>query len=342
MPSMSKPSRPTTRKSLRAAKIVALLVPLALLLAAPPARAADGPLPDEDVFRSNTNEVLQGAAALAGAGCQGGHGTALVLGLLIQGDRLHLWKLEQSDKAPELRPNILAKVKDSTGVLVDDGAFEPEAYCEALLKASLTSPGAFANSARRDVTFAHLFNEPWRYRGQVIHFEGQVRRIRRFDPPGMVEAKGVKDLYECWLFDTHYGANPVCLVCTELPEGVAPGERLNLAASFDAYFFKKYRYKAADSTEGHAREAPLFIGRSFVVSQAPSLPVDDAYGAGWKGVLVLFLGGVLATFVLAFGLHWWFRRNDRRVGARINEVRPRDYVDPGAPGLPGGATPSAN
>src|SRR6516162_7325531 len=65
----------------------------ALLLAAPAARADDGP-PAEEIFRDNRTEVVQGAATLAGAGCQGGHGTAMVLGLLMRGDRLHLWKLE--------------------------------------------------------------------------------------------------------------------------------------------------------------------------------------------------------------------------------------------------------
>lgn len=339
---MPNPSRPTTRKSLRAAAIVALLVPVALLACEAASGAAEPP-PEEDVFRSNTKEVLQGAATLAGAGAQGGHGSAMVLGLLMLGDREHLWKLEQTDKVLDLRPGPLAHVKDSNRVMVDDNAFEVEAYCEALLKSSLVSLGAFANSAHRDVTFAHLFNEPWRYRGQVIHFEGKVHRITRFDPPGMVQPKGISDLYECWLFDTHYGMNPVCLVCTELPEGVAPGNQLNLVASFDAYFFKKYRYKAADSGPGQAREAPLFIGRSFVLTKpAVAAPTEDVYASGWKAVLLIFLGVVLATALLGFGLHWWLRRGDRRVRARIKEVRAREYADPGASGLPGGTTPSAN
>ena len=71
----------------------------------------------------------------------------------------------------------------STGVMIDDSAYETEAYCEALYKATLVSLGAFANSARRDLTIADLLNEPQRYRGQVMHFEGKVRRIRRLDPP---------------------------------------------------------------------------------------------------------------------------------------------------------------
>src|ERR1051326_7723377 len=70
---------------------------LALLHATPAIRADDEP-PVEDIFRSNTDQVVQGAATLAGAGCQGGHGTAMVLGLLMRGDRQHLWKLEASDR----------------------------------------------------------------------------------------------------------------------------------------------------------------------------------------------------------------------------------------------------
>jgi hypothetical protein len=305
------------------------------------ARAADEPPAEADLFRSNTAEVLQGAATLAGAGCPGGHGTPMVLGLLLQGDRLHLWKLEESDRALELSHRLLARVKDSTGLRVDDSALEPEAYCEALLKSSLVSLGAFANSARTDVTFAQLFNEPWRYRGQVIHFEGKLRRITRLDPPAIVEPKGIRDLYECWFFDTRYGVNPVCLVCTELPRGVEPGDKLDLTAGFDAYFFKRYRYKSADSKPDTAREAPLFIGRSFVVKGRATPPAAEDSLSGAKTGLVIFLGAVLATFVLVFALHWWFRRADRRVQARIKEVRTRQYADPESPGRPG-ATPSAN
>jgi hypothetical protein len=332
---MSKTPQP--RRCLRAALLTAL-VPAALL-SVPVARGAGAP--EQDVFRSNTEEVLRGAAAAAGAGCQGGPGTPMVLGLLIQGDRLHLWRLEQGDRALELRPGPLAQVKDSTAVRLDDSAFEPEAYCEALLKSSFVSLGAFANSARRDVTFADLFNYPGRYRGQVIHFEGQLRRIRHFDAPGMVAAKGIKDLYECWLFDTRYGLNPVCLVCTELPPGVEPGEHLNLVASFDAYFFKKYNYTAADSKPGNSRMAPLFIGRSFVVTPAAPAPPEDVYASGWKAVLVGFLALVLATVAFAFGMHWWLRRGDRRVQARIREARAREFADPAAQGLPD-SNPSPN
>jgi hypothetical protein len=310
-------------------------------LAAPAVRADDEP-PVEDIFRSNTDQVVQGAATLAGAGCQGGHGTAMVLGLLVRGDRLRLWTLEASDRALELSPALLKKVKDSTGVMIDDSAYETEAYCEALYKASLVSLGAFANSARRDLTIAHLLNEPQRYRGRVVHFEGKVRRIRRLDPPAMLVAKGIRDLYECWLFDERYGTHPVCLVCSELPDGVTPGEQLSLDATFDAYFFKRYRYESGDSTPGHQRLAPLLLGRGFVLTRPPAaVSADDTFALGSKAVLLLFLGVVIGVFVLVFVGHWWYRRTDRQVQARIKAARTREYADPEVPGMPG-ATPSAN
>src|SRR5262249_15461671 len=201
----------------------ALLVPAALVLLVPPVTGGEQSAPEEFVFRDNTREVFGAAAALAGAGCPSGQGPALVLGVLVQGEQVHLWKLEESDRALDLSPKLLKRVKDETDVRVDDSAFEPEAYCEAVLKSSLVSLDAFANSAQRGVTFADVFNDPVKWRGKVVHYEGDIHRIRRFDAPLMLQAKGIKDLYECWLFRKEYGPNPVCLVCSELPHDVAPG-----------------------------------------------------------------------------------------------------------------------
>jgi len=332
-------SQPAWRQTLQTTKVVSLAVLVALGAVVLPVRAADDP-PDENVFRDNTEQVVRGAATLVGVGYQEGKGTAMVLALLLRGEQQHLWKLEASDQALPLSPALLKRVKDSTDVRIDDSAFESEAYCEALFKASLVSLGAFSNSAR-DATFADLFTNPGRYRGEVIHFEGKMRRIRRLDAPLMLAGKGIKDVYECWVFGTDVGANPVCLVCTELPEGVKPGEHLGLTTTFDAYFFKRYRYQAVDSKPGQAREAPLFIGRSFVVVKPPPPnKINEAYADGSHTLLVIFLGGVVATVVLAFSLHWWFRRSDRHVQKKIREVRTREGADPGTPGLP--PVPSAN
>jgi hypothetical protein len=326
---MLRSSQQGWRSAVPAAKIVSLLALVALLGVAPARCAAQEPA-EENVFRSNTDEIVRGAATLAGAGAQGRTGWVMVLGLTMRGEQRHLWTL-QSDKALLLSPSLLKRVKDSSEIRIDDAGFEPEAYCEAVWKSSLVSLGAFANSTHEGVTFRDLLSDPHKYRGQVIHYEGQVRSIRSLDPPLMVQARGIKQLYECWIFGSQDGINPVCLVCTELPEGVAPGERLSLMASFDAYFFKSYRYQAVGNRMGTARLAPLFIGRSFVLTwPAPSATSEGAEMES-KALLLIFLGGVFATLVLGIGLHWWFRRSDRQVSARLKEMRTRTSADAGTP-----------
>ncbi len=320
----------SSQRAWRFAVSPAVLV--ALLLAALAVRAADDPTPDENVFRDNTADVVRGAATLAGAGCQGGNGTAMVLALLREGDRERLWKLEASDQALPLSPRLLKRVKDETGIRIDDSAFESEAYCEAVFKSTLVSLGAFANSAH-DATFRDLWNEPARYRGQVIHYGGKLRSIRDFDAPLMLAGKGISRLYECWIFDKDNGANPVCLVCTELPAGMQPAEHLSEMVTFDAYFFKKYKYQSVDSKPGTAREAPLFIGRSFSVVPHAHTDIDEtreSFMAGSKALLLIFLGGALVTVVLAVAAHWWFHRSDRRLRARIDQSRTLDIAPPAA------------
>jgi hypothetical protein len=320
------------------------------------------PQPDEpgaapEIFRDNFGEVSGAAATLVGIGCNHEQGLVMDLALLKAGDRQHLWRLEETDMALPLSPALLERVIDGQPIamlpsfrarggqgqvpdLANFNDYEALAFCEALYKANLASTGAFANSARRDLTFSDLFSNPRKYRGQVVHFEGRLRRVRHTDPPPNARAKGVDHLYEAWVFDPHrYGVNPVCLVFTERPAGLAVAEQLDQPVQFDAYFFKKYRYQSADSKPGFAREAPLFIGRSPVLETTPS--AMEAPMRWNTSLLVLFLVLVLATVWIAFALHWWFRRGDRRVQARLQEVRQREFVDPGLPNLPG-PSPSNN
>jgi hypothetical protein len=205
---------------------------------------------------------------------------------------------------------------------------EYQAYCEALVKASQSSPRAFADSANPELTYAHLFTEPHKYRGQVVHFEGRLKRVRRFDAPLMLAQAGVKDLYEGWLFSSErYGANPVCLVFTELPPGMKVAEDTWYPVSFDGYFFKKYRYKAGDTGPGQAREVPLLIGRSPVLEVAAASETPASAWTWSHSMLIALMVLVFATLALGFGLHWWFRRSDNQVRRRLAQA-PREFVLP--------------
>ncbi len=257
---------------------------------------------------------------------------------------------EEGEHAPPLSPNLLSFVSDSAGLPVlpappsskdprKERAFnillgEYQAYCEAVVKASQASTKAFANSARHDLTYAHLFSDSAKYRGQVIHFEGRLKRVRSFDAPTMVAQAGVPTVYEGWVF-THpaYGADPICIVFTELPPGIQVAEEVQSQVSFDGYFFKRYRYRSADSRPGQAREAPLLIGRAPVLLEAagtgPAAPPSPWMMAGPMLAVLLVL--IMGTLLLAFVLHLWFRRSDARVRARLASARAPAELELGSP-----------
>ncbi len=240
----------------------------------------------------------------------------------------------------ELAPNIVddlrGRVTDRTPVppwYENNPTEEAKAFCQALIAANQTSAQAFANSARHDVTFAHLFEEPEKYRGQVVHFEGRVRRVRRFDPPNEVKGDvfGINNLYEAWIFDPEiHGANPVCLVFTQLPRGVPVKEKVEIPVAFDAYFFKRYRFEAKDGWH----DCPLFIGHTLTVRKAPA-PASDSVVRSISSfttslvvaVLLMFLG----TVGLAVLLSWWYRRGDRRIHRILADAHAPSFADAEAP-----------
>ena len=132
----------------------------------------------------------------------------------------------------------------------------------------------------------------------------------------------MKSLYEAWVFPTDFDGRPVCLVCTELPEGIAPGEDQTAWVRFDGWFFKKMWFESGERNSKGGNEwkpAALLLGRTFERRPPPD---DDSGGLTFANTLV---PGVIALAVLilslAIGLTWWFHRQDRRVRtpSRIND-----------------------
>lgn len=236
----------------------------------------------------------------------------------------------ESSKVPPLVN--LESVKDNLPIQSGE---EGLAFCEALAKAHQTSQQAFANSATRNLTFGNLFNEPQLHRGKVVHFEGRLKRLTRYEPPGETKLDGVNDLYEGWLFDPeNYGANPACVIFTDLPAGLEPGDKLDVRVSFDGYFFKKYRYKGADVL----RDSPLLIGHTIILKQAP-VKSDSEEGGFFSGFMaVTFLAVLGGVFFLAFLLTLWYRRSDRVVQTRLINAKGSTFMMPQAPAEETGRT----
>ncbi|HMF15214.1 MAG TPA: hypothetical protein VKE94_23025 [Gemmataceae bacterium] len=235
--------------------------------------------------------------------------------------------------AEPLLAHLLQGVRDDKPFAKNWNENEDEqfAFSKVLFAASGISAEAFRKGASKDLTYAHVFNQPSRYRGQIVHVEGTLRQVRRFDPPATAKAAGVANLYEGWIFDPkRFGADPWCVVFTDLPTGITPGDKLSYSVSFDGYFFKRYLYESRNTNKPeHWRKAPLLVGRTVTLTAAPAAPAEAE--SDWAGSLVpIFLGLVVGSIALAFGLGYWFRRGDRRVRQRLTTITDREFVEPGS------------
>jgi hypothetical protein len=254
------------------------------------------------------------------------------------------WALLDTDV---LRPFPAAfrdgRIEDGKAIYV--GTLDGLAFADLLVQSHFTSADAFRRAARRDLTYAQIFAEPDHYRGEVVHVQGRLGRLARLDPPLEAQARGVADQYEAWIFYDPAGFNPFCAIFTELPlplRGYLGEQRLggkNIEVAFDGYFFKKFRYKAGDSKENTARDAPVFVGRALrLVRPAFETPPGD----DWDSHLMLaFIGLVALVVVVAIGLTWYFRHSDERVRQRLRAAREAGLTLPesGPPGLVGTVEP---
>ncbi len=258
---------------------------------------------------------------------------------LRTGEPLDAWSLYDPNTVQPLDRRLLRAIRDEQPMPTQMGRsaqaeMEDEAFSDALIKVKRTPVDVFLRAVDREVTYGHVFRQPRQYRGEVISIPGKIRRIRvDKNPPLMARQAGVSRIYEAWLFNDEYGPNnPVCLVTTDLPEGLTVAERVrgDYPVEFVGYFFKKFRYESgSDDKPKQLRDAPLLVG--YIVPKGPlraEAPQPEWTGSltDWsKNLLLAFLLLVAGTIVVVGGLTWWFHRGD-------NEVRSRVLAC--APGLP--------
>jgi hypothetical protein len=264
-----------------------------------------------------------------------------------QPDNPEIFRREGPDPAPPLNADDLAKVTDGRPLPELTSKFdrhgkvapgtakevreedEAAVFVEALIKANQYPARSFAVSARRDLGYSNLFHDTRMYRGEVVHVEGRMRRLTRRDTamPNLV-AEGIHAYFEGWIFNPDlYGPRAtVCVLFTELPEGLAPAEKMDRRVAFDGYLFKRYRYESADAKAGHAREAPLLIGHAPVVGKVEA-GVESSPTAMLSplmyGLLIFFGAAILLVILLA----WWLQRGDQRVHRQLADASAQRFVD---------------
>lgn len=254
------------------------------------------------------------------------------IGLLKIGDEEDFWSLINSDVVRPIPDEFLERVKDEKpiyGPSIDD--LEASAYCEFVLMAHQTSALAFTQSARKELTFSDLMIKPRTNRGEVVEIKGRLRRLRKIAPPVALINVGVTELYEGWVFQEMYGPNPVCILFTQLPDNIQPFEKDDFLIEFQGYFFKKYRYKTANTgSENPWKDTPLVIGKSLTVIRGSMEQLEG--GSSWaKGLLPLFTVSSLVLLSGIIGLIIWFLRGDQKTSNRLRnrkvEIDPifKDY-----------------
>jgi hypothetical protein len=229
------------------------------------------------------------------------------------------------DTAPKLNADWLAEVKDRRplpnviGKAPDERPKSYDLYCQALVAAWQSPLEVFANSAKKNahVKFAHLYNEPWKYRGEVIHIEGKLVRLRRLDTPHLAWEQGVpQHIYEGWVFGETSGSHPWWLIFPTIPASLQPAEKMDRYVSFDGYFYGLIRYTA----EAGQRDTPLLIGPAIVLKKPPPAPEPPSapISGAFLTALVSFFFGVVA---LVIALSWRLRRSDQRVRHQLNVIQ---------------------
>jgi hypothetical protein len=227
-------------------------------------------------------------------------------------------------RAPEPVLSILQRSLDRQGFMVpeDEGDRKKEGDMQArshlIEVASVARPEDLAADARRDVRYFDLLGDPARYRGQVIHIEGTLRMVNRFEmhePP-----PGVDQFYMGWFVAGRADLDQVyCVLFHELPPGFPPEkdwlQHYIARAKFDGYFLKVLL--AQDAKDRRGRLVPVLVGRTVI---APAVARTQE-GANWlsMGVTAVFIAAVFVCVVAVF----LYRRGDRRMSDRLAALRKR-------------------
>src|SRR5437764_8920926 len=130
--------------------------------------------------------------------------------------------------------------------------------------------------------------------------------LRRMEPTDEMREAGV-DAYEGWLIPVGgHSVNPICVVFTELPAGLAVPAKasdVNRFVSFAGYSFKRLKYESGEEEKPgqyKVRAAPMLIGHTVVPRPDP----EGYEPLSWRTFVYGALGRVAGVLAVAFGLDY--------------------------------------
>ncbi len=222
----------------------------------------------------------------------------------------------------EMDPDELIKLRSNLKAVTDRRPLEPyemPAYWQFLKWSRTRSFAELEKTARRDLPYTQLWEQPDLYRGQSIRLKLHVRRVLKFEPKE--NPLGLTELFEAWGWTDESRSFPFVVVFPERPAGLPIGTDVDADIVFVGYFLKWMNYEAFDKK----KNSPLLVGRARPVTRATVLARE---AGGWES-------GVLTALVLAvaLGLIGWIGFGAKRKpmlktadGQPVPDQLPNDWL----------------
>lgn len=217
----------------------------------------------------------------------------------------------ESGVLPPVDQQLMLHVADKTS----DRSKRP--YYHLIALAAAAPSDLLEKHARRDITFKKLWEDPEKYRGELVYLKGYLRGLQPWRPTDEEYFNPAKfeTLYDGYLITQDSRPNPFIIVVPRIADGMPIGSNISENISFAGYFFKLWNYQAADGT---IRSAPLLIGQIVTWTPAPHYEGTaqmSTYLAVAFIVLVVSVGG--AIWVIN-------RRNMRQAGVSVAATEESD------------------
>jgi hypothetical protein len=210
---------------------------------------------------------------------------------------------------------LLRNVKDNTlGIRRE----EADAYYRLLAHCGNVPLAELERAGSTDVMYINLMTQPDRFRGEPVTIQGDLWRLYEFQAGP--NNRGLKTLYEAWIFTADSESHPFRVVFTSLPRELEPGENLRKPVRVTGYFFKREGYPS----NGGMHVAPTLLAKQVSFYRPPNMapPTDD---------IVPYMIGVISAIGLVFLVTLVsFMIGDRRAAhlARLRDLTaPRPSFD---------------
>ncbi len=158
-----------------------------------------------------------------------------------------------------------------------------------------------------------LFGDPSTQRGELLSFDGMVRRAIRIDVPD----EPIGHYYELEMFPQDSQNLPLVFCMQELPEGFPVGDALRQPARMVGFFFKQWayrtRHRGSSVGEDALQFAPLLIGRAPILLEVPNA-ADNRPG------LTVGIVGTSLILLLVVGI-WFMNRLDNDYESKLKMAR---------------------